>query len=726
MVDGQSFQPAQTQTFSWPIGSVHSLVVASAIQPYQTAPAVYTFQGWTCCGGTQATNSSAETYVTATPTATQYTALFSAAYALTVTTNNNCGAVSCGGIPGQILLNGSPLESPGPTWYPSGTTITLTALPNIGYTFSGWTTGSYQSINGSTDVVSMGAPVTAVANFSKAAPVTFDSSPEGLRLVVDTVPTTAPLTEQLGWGSVHVVSAVSPQQDLTGNYWVFSSWNDGGNASHTYTVPQSSNPLDLVATFTPAVLNTFLTSPPGLGLTIDGRSNWNTWAFAWAVGSTHTFAAPATQTDSQGRLWSFQGWSNGGAESQTVTVGTATGGTFTATYQQLGQLTVNSNLSGISVTVNGSTCAIPCTVQPPLGTQVTISAPASVPVTANSRQDLLGWSTGAGPGNLTMTAPATATTVTANYHLMNQLVKATNPANAATWNLLPASKDGFYDSATVVNISLSPLPGFQFRNWSGDLNGIAPFGTVMMSQPRNVTALFASVPYLPTGAVSNAAGSTPSATVAPGSAISIFGVNLADSVQVNIDPTLPQTLDGVTVAIGSRLLPLYFVSPTQINVQLPPDLPVGPATLVVTTPDQAQVTGSFTVAQNAPGLFSVASNNKAYALAFHADGSLVTETAPAAAGEVLTAYGTGFGPTTPARPEGLAVPATPQLVVNDPASVQVGTASFSAQSAYALPGSTGIDVVQFALGAGAPSGGDFQLTVTINNVVSNTVLLPVK
>jgi len=726
MVDGQSFQPAQTQTFSWPIGSVHSLVVASAIQPYQTAPAVFTFVGWTCCGANQATNSSTTSFVTASPSVTQYTAVFSASYALTVTMNNNCGAVACGGTPGQILLNGSPLESPGPTWYPSGTPIVLTALPNIGYTFAGWTPGAYQSISGNTDSVNLSAPVTAVANFSKAAPITFDSSPEGLRLVVDTVPTTAPLTEQLGWGSVHTVSAISPQQDITGNYWVFSSWNDGGNANHTYTVPQSSSPVDLVATFTPGVLNTFLTSPPGLSLTIDGRSNWNTWAFAWAVGSTHTFSAPATQTDAQGRMWSFVGWSNGGAESQTLTVPAGQGATYTATYQQLAQLTVTSNLSGLSVSVNGSTCTTPCTVQPPLGTEVTISAPASVPVSANSRQDLLGWSTGAGPGNLTMTAPATATTVTANYHLMNQLVKATSPANAATWNLQPASADGFYDTTAVVNISLSPLPGFQFRNWSGDLNGIAPFGTVVMSQPRTVTALFAAVPYLPTGAVANAAGSTPSNGVAPGSAVSIFGVNLADDVKVNLDPTMPQTLDGVTVAIGSRLLPLYFVSPTQINVQLPPDIPAGPATLVVTTPEQAQVTADFTVAQDGPGLFSVASNDKAYALAFHADGSLVTEASPAAAGEVLTVYGTGFGPTTPVRPEGLPIPASPLFTLNDPASVQVATASFPAQTAYALSGSTGIDVVQFALGAGAPSGGDFQLTVTINQVVSNTVLLPVK
>jgi uncharacterized protein (TIGR03437 family) len=278
----------------------------------------------------------------------------------------------------------------------------------------------------------------------------------------------------------------------------------------------------------------------------------------------------------------------------------------------------------------------------------------------------------------------------------------------------------------VVNVSLSPLPGYQFRNWSGDLSGIEPFGTVVMNQPRTVTALFSTVPYLPTGSVTNAAGPTPSSAVAPGSAISIFGVNLADSVQINTASTMPQTLAGVTVSAGGNLLALYYVSPTQINAQLPAAMPLGPSSLVVTTPEQAQVTANFTIAQDAPGLFAFTSNNKAYALAFHQDGTLVTEASPGKAGEVLTLYGTGFGPTTPARPEGLPVPQSPAFVVTDPASVQIATASFTAQSAYALPGAVGIDVVEFALASGAPSGGDFQLTVTIDKVVSNTVLLPIQ
>jgi uncharacterized protein (TIGR03437 family) len=722
-VDGQTF--SQSQTFAWPAGTQHTLVVASAIQPNPVAPTVYTFQNWTV--GPESFPTPSIT-ILANPAVTLYTANFTTTYSFNAIVSSTCGPIPCPGVPGRILVNGvqaSTLVPPLPAPYPAGSVETLVAIANAGYAFTHWTQGPNQLITGEQDNVLLNAPTTAVANFVPTVPYALNTAPQGLQLLADTIPTTTPYAAPVGWGTTHSVAAISPQKDSSGNLWVFSSWSDGGAVSHSFVIPNSSTPITLTATFAPAELNTFITSPAGLSLMVDGRTNWNVWSFAWAVGSTHTFSAAATQTDSVGRLWKFTGWSNGGAAAQTVAVG-STGNTYTAIYQQLAQLTVNSTLPALSVSVNGTPCTTPCTLQPPVGTSLAVSAPASIPVSATSRQDLLGWSNGIGSANLTIMAPAAATTLTANYHLMNQLVTASSPAGAATWTMQPGSPDGFYDASTLVNISLSPLPGYQFRNWSGDVNGIAPFGAVMMNQPRTVTALFAKVPYLPENAVTNGAGPTPGTPVAPGSAISIFGDNLSDDVKESLAGVMPQTLDGVTVSANGRLLPLYFVSPGQINAQLPADLPLGPSILTVTTPEQVQLTSNFTLAQDAPGLFALTLNSKAYALAFHQDGSLVTEASPAKAGEALTLYGTGFGPTIPARPEGLPVPVSPSFVVTDSASVQVGTADFAAQSAYALPGAVGIDVVEFTLGSGVPSGGDSQLTVTINKVVSNTVLLPVQ
>src|ERR1019366_6110248 len=77
-----------------------------------------------------------------------------------------------------------------------------------------------------------------------------------------------------------------------------------------------------------------------------------------------------------------------------------------------------------------------------------------------------------------------------------------------------------------------------------------PSGVVTMSAPRVVKALLDPVPYIAPAGVMNAAGATPQAGVAPGRILSIFGVNLAP------DGMLPQTLGGLTVRVGDRILPL--------------------------------------------------------------------------------------------------------------------------------------------------------------------------
>jgi hypothetical protein len=126
-----------------------------------------------------------------------------------------------------------------------------------------------------------------------------------------------------------------------------------------------------------------------MSFTVDGKSNWPSNNFIWGVGETHSLQAPAQQTDSQGRIWAFASWSNGGSAAQILTVPASaadTGMRLVATYSPVGQLTVNSSLSGLTVTVDGANCSTPCSIQRPVGTQVHVGAPASVPLgTARAR-----------------------------------------------------------------------------------------------------------------------------------------------------------------------------------------------------------------------------------------------------------------------------------------------------------------------------------------------------
>jgi uncharacterized protein (TIGR03437 family) len=215
--------------------------------------------------------------------------------------------------------------------------------------------------------------------------------------------------------------------------------------------------------------------------------------------------------------------------------------------------------------------------------------------------------------------------------------------------------------------------------------------------------------------------------VAPGSVVSVFGANMAPDVFLGQGSPMQQTLGGVTVHIADRLLPLFFVSPTQINVQVPTDMAPGPLTLTVSSQGQPDVQAPFTVAQDAPGLFPQSINGQTFALALHADGSPVTPSAPVAAGETITVYGTGFGATNPARPAGLAIPSSPIYALVDPATIQLGSATLQVSNSFALAGSVGVDAIQFVVsGDGVPSNTNAQLTITVNGQTSNTLPLPMQ
>src|SRR5258708_1004448 len=81
---------------------------------------------------------------------------------------------------------------------------------------------------------------------------------------------------------------------------------------------------------------------------------------------------------------------------------------------------------------------------------------------------------------------------------------------------------------------------------------------------------FAQTPQIASGGIVNAASW--SSPVAPGALIAIFGTNLANREQSASTP-LPFTLGGTSLAINGIPAPLAFVSPGQINAQVPSSLP---------------------------------------------------------------------------------------------------------------------------------------------------------
>ncbi len=172
-------------------------------------------------------------------------------------------------------------------------------------------------------------------------------------------------------------------------------------------------------------------------------------------------------------------------------------------------------------------------------------------------------------------------------------------------------------------------------------------------------------PSITSGGVVNCASFT-SPVVAGGTA-SIFGTNLAASATTDGPPgtlPVPFALAGTTVQIGNFAAPLYFVSPGQINVQIPWELAgLTQAFLTVTTAAGTSAPVAVSLAPHAPALLSASANGRGQ-------------------GFILNSNNTFNGPTSPAPPDGTVEIVATDLgaVTNQPAD---GTASASAANTLA-------------------------------------------
>jgi uncharacterized protein (TIGR03437 family) len=211
-------------------------------------------------------------------------------------------------------------------------------------------------------------------------------------------------------------------------------------------------------------------------------------------------------------------------------------------------------------------------------------------------------------------------------------------------------------------------------------------------------------------------------TVAPGGLISIFGIDLAHTATDLGGWTgrqLPVSLNGSSVRIAGKAAPLIYVSPGQINAQVPFDVPTGVQTLTVDNGGGASAAYSVTVAQTAPAIFFYPTP----AVLKNANYSLVTAANPAKAGDVLLVFCTGLGQSTP--PVG-----TGQLVTSDAlAKTATVTATLGGRPAtvvYSIvsPGFTGLYQVAVTVPSGVTGAANLQLQM--GAVSSNSVTINVQ
>ncbi len=232
-------------------------------------------------------------------------------------------------------------------------------------------------------------------------------------------------------------------------------------------------------------------------------------------------------------------------------------------------------------------------------------------------------------------------------------------------------------------------------------------------RPRPTT-----VPAIETGGVVNAATFT--AGVAGGGIISIFGRNLTagDSTSASALP-LPTSLAGTSVAVDGRPAPLYFVSPTQINAQLPVEAQdLRSVNVVVTTAGGSSTALQVQTSPVAAGVFSLDGTGRGLAAALHADGRAVNAQQPAAPGEIIQIFVTGLGATTPAVANGAAAPSEPLArTLQTPAVTLDGIAAEVRFSGLA-PGFAGLNQVNVVVPAAVKAGTLVQLNLGGSNLTT--------
>ena len=238
----------------------------------------------------------------------------------------------------------------------------------------------------------------------------------------------------------------------------------------------------------------------------------------------------------------------------------------------------------------------------------------------------------------------------------------------------------------------------------------------------------ATVPGKPAVSGAAAAGSTIT-TTAPGAILSIYGTNLApytsDLSGFNQATVLTTSMNGLTATIGGAKAPIYFISPGQINVQVPFEVGAGTQPIVVTSAGGSSTATNVTVAAVAPSIFIVDQTNSLGAVVKNSDFSLVTAGNSVKAGDVIVIFSTGLGQTTPAAQTGtLLVP--PSSGFNNTGTVTVTIGGQSAPVVYSIgsPGFAGL----YQTAVTVPSGvtGTVKVILNAGSVASNSVNLAVQ
>ncbi len=214
------------------------------------------------------------------------------------------------------------------------------------------------------------------------------------------------------------------------------------------------------------------------------------------------------------------------------------------------------------------------------------------------------------------------------------------------------------------------------------------------------------------------------AAVAPGGLFSIFGANMASGTMTSSTLPLPFMLDDVTVTFNGISAALLYVSPTQINGQVPVGTAPGQAQIVVNRAGLGGGSTQANVSAAAPAIFQFASVIGNFALALNQDYSINSPDQPASPGDVMSFFLTGAGDVSPAVPTGVPAASNPLSYVVAPVTATIGFQSADVLFAGLAPGFVGLTQANIRVPV-IPSGIQ-PVTIVVGGVPSNTPVIAIR
>ena len=297
--------------------------------------------------------------------------------------------------------------------------------------------------------------------------------------------------------------------------------------------------------------------------------------------------------------------------------------------------------------------------------------------------------------------------------------QATNTASSSV------SATGTYTvtSACLGTIALTDTANNKYASAVSIFGAAAASVEWVMTTPQLIfTGTGRSAFLNPGEAVVNAASYSPNQTPA-GSVFSIFGSNLATKVDQPTNVPLPTTALTTTVTVNGEAAPLFYISPTQINAQMPQDTRAGVATVMVKNGSSTSNAVAVTVpAVGTPGIV-VYGNNRAVVV--NSDNVTVNSpTSPAKVGDEVTVYFTGGGPVNAAGTLVTGSPAPSGLSpVSGPYTITVSGNAATVDYIGLTP--LGIGLYQANFVVPKVAAGDHPLVITISGLASNNPLIAV-